>query len=664
MKKVTWGILALGIGVFVASFLVRFLYPDFEMEQYIRLVGARQILNGELPDRDFLNRGYTLMYYAAAAAMAVFGDGILGDLVLTAGLISLGAALTWLLSYQASGSIAIAGAAAFLAVSSYPALYNYPKIFLPVMGLFLLWRYVDHQSIGRLLAVAAGITVALLFRHDHGLYLGLATAAMLACAHIPGDFKTLLQRGVIVPISVLVFGLPYILVLTTNDRLVPHVRTSLWQGRSLVDAKQGAPTTFDIDLSQPLLRWVYDDARINVRWREGVGDLERQLNEDVHKLREGEDTGGRTWSYVIDDAVSEERLRALVEDPDVEDTHGFDQETLQIERTVFRMPVEIAPGLFVEGNATLWLYYATVSLPLLSLLILGMKRFGWLSWRSAMPNESVKMLTAAVYCLILHKALIRGSLDSRLADVSTPTAVLAAWVMGQVLVHGAAPVAWERLRAILRPGGVTVRSRAAMSLLSPALVTLVTVALVGVTLWSSMTFGRFVPKFKESEILRGPMYSLRKARAIAADLNPVSLDSWAPPGSVGLRALTRYVQECTATDDRLMLTWLEPRPYFFSGRLFAGGMFVFHADWLSFESDQRLTVDRLRRQSVPIVIVRVDSFDLFAQQYSIVSRYLAARYDQVAESTFGDNGSAYRVLVDSKRAPRRVYQPLSLPCYT
>ena len=89
------------------------------MEQYIRLVGARQILHGELPDRDFLNRGFTLMYYAAAAAMAVFGDGLLGDLVLTAGPVSLGAALAWLLSYQASGSIFIAGVAALIAISSY-----------------------------------------------------------------------------------------------------------------------------------------------------------------------------------------------------------------------------------------------------------------------------------------------------------------------------------------------------------------------------------------------------------------------------------------------------------------------------------------------------------------------------------------------------------------
>ena len=101
-------ILALGGVIFVASFVFRFLNPDFEMEQFIRLVGARQILNGELPDRDFLNRGYTGAYYAAAAAMAVFGAGMLGDLVLTASFIALGAVLTWFLAFQASASVVVA----------------------------------------------------------------------------------------------------------------------------------------------------------------------------------------------------------------------------------------------------------------------------------------------------------------------------------------------------------------------------------------------------------------------------------------------------------------------------------------------------------------------------------------------------------------------------
>ena len=66
--------------------------------------------------------------------------------------------------------------------------------------------------------------------------------------------------------------------------------------------------------------------------------------------------------------------------------------------------------------------------------------------------------------------------------------------------------------------------------------------------------------------------------------------------------------------------------------------------WLSFPGDQRLTVNRLRSQSVPIVIANVDSFDQFAMDYSIVNQYLAERYQSV---------------VKPRVAPRSAMRPLS-----
>ena len=71
--------------------------------------------------------------------------------------------------------------------------------------------------------------------------------------------------------------------------------------------------------------------------------------------------GDRTWSYVIDQDISEQRLRALVADPASRTRRGIDRVSFRIERPGFRMPVEIAPGLLNEGNAALWLYYATAS---------------------------------------------------------------------------------------------------------------------------------------------------------------------------------------------------------------------------------------------------------------------------------------------------------------
>ncbi len=278
-----------------------------------------------------------------------------------------------------------------------------------------------------------------------------------------------------------------------------------------------------------------------------------------------------------------------------------------------------------------------------------------------MAHESPKMVTAAVYGLVLHQALIRGSVDSRLADVSTPTAVLAAWVVGQVFIHGPGRVAWNRLVALRPTRGGWVHQT--FSALPSVCGTLVAATLVGLTMWSAMTFGRFVPRFEKTGITQGPTRLVERAREVVAEIGPASLDWWAPEGSLGLGALTRYVRYCTREDDRLMLTWLEPRPYFFSGRLFGGGMFVYHQGWLSFEDDQRATVERLRRQPVPIIIAEVESLRAFEARYGIIHRYIEERYVLAAESTFGGTGSKYRVLVDASRVPSGVYAPLSLPCY-
>jgi hypothetical protein len=652
VRKAQWKILALVAAVFLASFVFRFLNPDFQMEQFIRLVGARQILNGELPDRDFLNRGYTGMYYAAAAAMAAFGDGMLGDLVLTSAFVSLGAALTWYLSFQASTSVVVACITTLFAVAYFPYFYNYPKVFLPVLGLVVVWRYFDRRSVGRLLAVCAVATVAIVFRHDHGMYLGFAIVAMLAFAHLPA-MAQFGRRLVIVLVSVLAFGAPYIASLVANGRFVAHVQTSLSQGGALVDGMTVSRPRLDIDLSQPLVLRLEP---INVRWEEDVNDETRREREAFHQLTDGLYRGERTWTYALPDP-SAEQLKTLRFDPLVEDTAGFDRSTFQQDQG----SIVIAPGLRHDGNAEAWLYYATVSLPPLCLLILGLKRLGVLSWTPAMPHESPKMATAAVYGLVLHQALIRGSLDSRLADVSTPTAVLAAWVMGQVFVHGPGRVAWNRLGALRHPRGGWIHQT--FSALPSLCGTFVAATLVGLTMWSAMTFGRFVPRLYQTGITQGPIQVVERAREVVDELGPASLDWWAPEGSLGLESLTRYVRYCTRADDRLMLTWLEPRPYFFSGRLFSGGMFVYHQGWLSFEDDQRLTVERLRSQSVPIVIAQVDSLEAFASRYRVVHAYIEDGYESVAESTFGGSGPKYRVLVDASRAPSGVYEPLSLPCY-
>ena len=61
-----------------------------------------------------------------------------------------------------------------------PRLYNYPKVVCYVAAIVVAWRYASRPDRGWLIALAVVTVVAFLFRHDHGVYIGLATLVLLA----------------------------------------------------------------------------------------------------------------------------------------------------------------------------------------------------------------------------------------------------------------------------------------------------------------------------------------------------------------------------------------------------------------------------------------------------------------------------------------------------
>jgi len=68
---------------------------------------------------------------------------------------------------------------------------------------------------------------------------------------------------------------------------------------------------------------------IHVRWIPGTSAEQRGEREQRLGLEQGELAEGRTWVYEIREPTAEE-LKALVRDEMVEDTHGFDRETLEL----------------------------------------------------------------------------------------------------------------------------------------------------------------------------------------------------------------------------------------------------------------------------------------------------------------------------------------------
>ena len=343
-------------------------------------------------------------------------------------------------------------------------------------------------------------------------------------------------------------------------------------------------------------------------------------------------------------------MRALVQDRMIDDTAGIDRGTFQVmperwrswlTRRLFVLRLRgLGPGVFTQQNALAWFYYLTLLVPVVALGWIGADLW---SGRVARPEAAV-VAAAAIVGFIISHALVRDDPGSRLADVAAPTFVLAAWL--------------ARRRA--DPGGSLVRARLKRTgMVSVSLVTFWSVWTVG----GSGASGGFHGRLARAGVLDGPAGVWQQLGGVTRGLRDRPIDQWAPPGSTGLPAVTRYVLDCTTPSDRLLVTWYAPDVFYYAERGFAGGQAFLYGGWHASVADQRLTLERMQRQSVPIILVRGDRVETFRQGFPLIYDYVQTRYSLAAASTFGATPPPLLVFVDTRLDPVGVHPDLGLPCY-
>jgi hypothetical protein len=267
----------------------------------------------------------------------------------------------------------------------------------------------------------------------------------------------------------------------------------------------------------------------------------------------------------------------------------------------------VAPGeqsSWLRVDAENWLYYLFLLTPLVAFA-------AWLAGRIA-RSLADHVVTLALLCTALMLFLIRGNLDSRLPDVAAPSFVLAAWMLAAMFAAGR------------RRGGHWQWILPAAAVAAAALTAASVQQLVE---WqSARRIARAIVRLPTS--LSEPIAYLR-AEPLAA---------WEDDrGTTGLRGLARWMRSCTANEDRFLVFGYYPEVFFYARRLFGGGMLFFHAGYFSSPADQQLTVERLRQQRTPFVIVEESQMPALDGTYAIVGAYIRERYQRAAESTFGDS---------------------------
>src|SRR5262245_46178993 len=153
-------------------------------DHFDRISRARQIARyGALPFRDFFDPGYFMTEFSSAGLQLLFGDNLLGEMLLNTVFIASGATLVFVLARRISGAYLGGLVAALLALFAMPRAYDFDKVLFYPLGIVLCWRYVDRPGVRRALELAAGIAIGALFRYDTGVYAGLAAVVTMLVLH-------------------------------------------------------------------------------------------------------------------------------------------------------------------------------------------------------------------------------------------------------------------------------------------------------------------------------------------------------------------------------------------------------------------------------------------------------------------------------------------------
>ena len=623
----------------------------FENDQFVTLSRAQQIVLGDWPVRDFFGMGTPLDVYLTVLGQTLFGHTLFAEALMMAALLGLCTAILFLLSWRASGSITIALLVALIQVAMAPRLYNFPKLLAYAVAIPAFWWYLDRPTRPRLAVIAVAAAVAFLLRHDHGLYVGLAALVAVALTHQP-DVRRIASDVAVLGALTLTMVSPYLLYIQINGGAIPYFESFVRYANQTAERTERKSTSMSFDWSQPLAtreRPPAPEPRINVRWASGVTAVQRREREPTLGLINPEPRTADVINYALADSSSA-RLAAIVHDPSVADTEGVDRQTFVLndprythvptrrERAVaYVRSLRLLPGVLRGANAVPFLYYLMYVVPIAAFIL------AFFGSDTAAPTRwhrgDAKIVVVAVLALLIDRGLLRGNLDSRLADVSEVIGVLAAWVAAAMLA---------------RPSG-SARIAAAVVL--------------GLVFAGTSMSVQALEHVSDQVVQTGLTTGARSLRLRAAAVHealsatpPVS--AW-PEDTPGMERLAHYVNACTAPDDRVLALGYMPELFYLAQRRFAGGSVWIQPKFFDTVADQQLMVDRVVRYRVPITVTvpEPEYTAEYVSSFPLLTKMLGENYREIGTIDFG-RGFRFRILSRRDLTPTGSYTFNQLPCFS
>jgi hypothetical protein len=516
-----------------------FSFNGFPNDHYVHVARARQMLLGDWPVRDFVDPGLPLTYAISAAARWLFGDVAGAELFVVAVGVAIGAAATVISASWLTRSAIVGCTVAFLQILASPRTYSYPKLMLYGLGSCVIVGIAQRGSRAWILAAAALTAAAFLMRHDHGLYLGVASAIAIVFSS-PGVAEALRSVGTFAAVSAVLL-LPWAIWVQVYAGLVSYFASAIAFSRR------------EADIS---------------------------LMRDLPRL-------------------------------------------------------QVAEGLST-ANLQAWLFYLFYALPVVCILL---SAFRGVTRRQAWKGESAAVFALSVLALLVDAGFLRNPLETRLADATVPASLLGAWLLG---------LAW--MTPLRLPVAVLVRTAAT------ALLVMTTIAVwrVGDVRDKLDEIGAFDDLEHLQEHAGGLVHVLTHPENEARKL-PSRV-------SAGLVPFFHYLDRCSATSDRLLVSGPYPDVFVLARRGFAGGHIAFMEAFYNSDAEQSRTLERMRQESVPFVVLPLDDQDAFARSFPKVLAHITSNYELLADIPV-EGLKGVRILVERSRRPSGVDSMTGWPCF-
>lgn len=312
--------------VLVVAFVLRWAtLTSLSGDDHYTLWIANAFLQGDRPFRDFVDLGIPLNWAMSTLAQAIAGHRVVGEVALGTSLVAVAFAVAFQLAWRASGSVvaALGFTALALLVVTQRELYSAQKIFLYPLAVWLCWRYIDRQTLGRAAALALGVAFAFGYRHDHGAYVGVGAAAAILAAHWDGGPRRVIAGWFRFGVALLLMVSPYLVLVQVNEGLIPYFQERMRLARD-VDVSSRRAVSFTVDTAAPD-HWFGVEprpARAFVEWKPEVTPSLRAGLESQYSLTGGRDPKKGLYEYWLAD-VSTANLAALVSDSRMADRRGI-----------------------------------------------------------------------------------------------------------------------------------------------------------------------------------------------------------------------------------------------------------------------------------------------------------------------------------------------------